>query len=330
MMRGVFVIIIIVVVVVSAVALTGIAMHYRGGSKSAITNGILSGTVVPTYRIGSTNNTIAMAYFSLIMTSPTSASLDDLTLYLNETPMNAYKGGYVIHYPKGNGISESVSINYFWASSSASIGDMFVALFPLPSPSGSISTGTQLDVVYANVTFSGNTVLLNPAPFGLMGWVGVGIGIGSAGHSVEMTGVIGDTNYIDGMSISGNWWTTFSNNTSVLHFTTVNKTVDTGHINLPFVFSVVNLTDYSVMSSYNVTTFSSPSLVISNFPSSAGVLGQQLSFSTVNDTSFGGGDSFNYSLSFSGAPNQNIIESQWAFEISFEGSIVFIATFVPP
>lgn len=329
-MRRFFVIIIIIVAVVGSVALTGIVMHYTGGSKSAIINGILSGAVVPTYRIGSTNNTIAMAYLSLTMTSPMSASIDNLALYLNETPMNAYKGSYIMHYPEGNGIAESVSLNYFWASSSASTGDMFVALFPLPSPSGSISTGTQLDVVYANVSFSGNTVFLNPAPFGLMGWVGVGIGISSAGHSGELTGVIGDTNYIDGMSISANWWTTFSNNTSVLHFTTANKTVNTGHINLPFVFSVVSLTDYSVMSSYKVTTFSSPALVVSNFPSSADVLGQHLNFSTVNDTSFGGGDSFNYSLSFSGAPNQNIIGSQWAFEISFEGNIVFIATFVPP
>ncbi len=318
------VIIIIAIILIAAVSIQYVLLSNNRGNISSTGNS-LTGLLWPTYRIGSTNTTLAMVYFYLNMIIPSALSVNGLTVLLNETPTIAYSGSYNIHYPKGNGISESISSSHFWLSSPVNNSEAYMILFPSLTSNGMIEKGMQLDLIYANISFMGNTVILKPAPFSLMGWEGMAVDLNHTGYNLQLVGVVGDSNYIDGLHLYSNWNTDFKNSTAIFNLTVKNNS-DAGYLPLPFKFYIINLQDYDPMIMYNVSSLNNPTLIdISGSVSSANLI-----FNVKNNTAFGEGDSLSIKMKFYSTPNPYYMGNNWGFEILYDNQQLLIGSLVPP
>ncbi|PMP74414.1 MAG: hypothetical protein C0180_04220 [Aciduliprofundum sp.] len=288
--------------------------------------GIYDATINIFNRLGSTNTTLAIAYFNFKPITPDNLDMNGLNIYLNESPMKIMKGDYHIHYPTGNGISQVLVLPCIWITTES--GDGFIALFPYAN-NVALFGYSQLDLIYANINMSGNTVQLRPAYFPIDSWIGVGLGVGYSDFSYIATDVIGLTNYVDGMWLKVNYWTNIQGKNATLHITTNNYTYNNGHVLLPLDFRIVDLRNYDVLIDYSVNLFNSPSEIVNSVPSSYGLINSSLRFNCKNNTEFGYSDSIQFTMNFSNDVPYSV-GNDWGFEICYGNNVVTISTIIPP
>jgi len=311
-----------IIAIVIAIILIAIIIIPRGNIN--VTN-IYDATIYTYNRIGNTINTVAIAYLKFDPIMPNSLSISNLNIYLNESKMNCLRGDYQIHYPIGNGISQTIGVSSVWFTNSS--GNGYIAVFPF---NNSIIKGSStLDIVYANISLKGNVFQLSPANFSLDSWIGVGIGVGYSGYSYIATTVITLTNYVDGMWLDINYWTDYKGNEAIFHITTKNYTYNNGHVKLPFDFKIVDI-NYNVLLDYMVNSFNSPSEITNSVPSQYNFINSSLVFNCLNNTEFGYGDSLTFYMNFSKAPSYYNLGNEWIFQICYNNQIVVTSTISPP
>ncbi len=318
---------IIIVIVIGAVASVVIIVNPLGGSGKTgpigYTN-VLTGNLAPIYRAGSTSTTLAMVYMNVTMSNPSTLSMSGMNIYLNETQMFHYSGNYYIHYPKGNGISGILEVGNFWSSSQTNNSDAYVVLFPSLPVGGEIQNGVQMDVVYAEISFVGNALLLKPSYFNVMSWIGTGLTISHTGYMDNITGMIGDTNYVYGLHLTISYNTAFNNNTAELNLSLVK--FDPGYLPVPFNITILDLNNNTMLAEFNIITLSNKSADVYQ----GNITSANIYFNSKNDTVFGNGDSFIILLKFIGPVNPYYAGSNIGFEISYKGKQITLLSLVPP
>jgi len=327
------IILVIIVVIVISVVISSVLIINQPflNNKISLPNTI-TGDIFPTYRIGSTNTTLAMVYMDIIMSNPSYLILQDINILINNSPMVHYNGNYYIHYPKGNGISGIFETANFWTSTVTNNTTGYVVLFPNLITIGKIQTGDQVDIIFSKIIFIGNAVILKPSYFSPMSWEGIDISITYSGYAGGLVGAIGDTNYIilnnsnfkNNIHLSSTWNTVFSNNTATLNFSL--KSYDPGYVPTPFEIYIVNLNDYDILAGINVTSLTNRS----GFIYQGNLTSIFINFNSQNMTVFGKGDSFILTMKFSTPLNAYYAGNNLGIEILYKNKQINLLTLVPP